>query len=177
MEPGPKRPLGFRLRSRHNRHHWLRLTNHPGRTPGVARCIQIFGQEKFLGAGRRAHVLKCGGGTDNRATGQLVQKRMSTKMPLMLILMDYLAYCEEKDIRCQLDWRPREVNIEADQLTNENFESFSLDNGIHILWENLSFPMITLLSSFAEGFSKRKLEASGAKQVGEKAKCAKTVWG
>jgi hypothetical protein len=100
-------------------------------------------------------VLKCGGGTDNRATGQLVQKRMSTKMPLMLILMDYLAYCEEKDIRCQLDWRPREVNIEADQLTNENFESFSLDNRIHILWENLSFPMITLLSSFAEGFSKR----------------------
>jgi hypothetical protein len=61
-----------------------------------------------------------------------VQKQMSNKLPLMLVLMDYLAYRESIGVRCHLDWRPRDVNIEADQLTNEIFNSFSPENRVHL---------------------------------------------
>ena len=62
------------------------------------------------------------------------------------------------------------MNVEADQLTNEIFEAFSPENGVHLVWENLKFPMINLLANFAENFSKRKLEASEMKQNGERTK-------
>lgn len=39
----------------------------------------------------------------------------------MIILMDSLGYCEEVGIRCDLDWRPRDVNVEADELANGIF--------------------------------------------------------
>ena len=42
------------------------------------------------GSAKGSHLLRCGGGTDNKATGQLVQKRLSAKWPVMIILM---AFC------------------------------------------------------------------------------------
>lgn len=93
-------------------------------------------------APRSAHLLRCGGGTDNRSTGQLVKRRLSTKWPVMILLMDCLAYCEEIGVRCELDWRPRDANVEADQLTNSDFSAFSIERRIKVEWEDLSFPMV-----------------------------------
>jgi hypothetical protein len=70
---------------------------------------------------RAAHVLHCGGGTDNKAAESLSRKGLSTKFPLMIVLMEYLAICERKRMRVQLEWRPRESNVEADDLTNLEF--------------------------------------------------------
>ena len=69
------------------------------------------------------------------------------------------------------------MNVEADQLTNEIFEAFSPENGVHLVWENLKFPMINLLANFAESLSKRRLEASEMRQDGERAKFMKSTSG
>lgn len=66
------------------------------------------------------------------------------------------GFCEEKGIRCQLDWRPRETNIEADQLTDKDFSSFDRGRRVDIKWEQLQLPMVDMLMRFAESFSKRK---------------------
>ena len=122
-------------------------------------------------------MLKCGGGTDNRSTGMLVQKRLSTKWPLMIILMDYLAFCETEGIGCRLDWRARDTNVEADELTNGIFKSFDLSRRIKVEWENLSFPMIDLLMRFSESFSKRKIQQMDLGAGKKKPKFTKTTWG
>lgn len=50
---------------------------------------------------RRVACFDFGGGTDNKATGQLVRRRLGTKWPVMVALMDYLGFCEEKSLQCR----------------------------------------------------------------------------
>ena len=59
-------------------------------------------------------------------------------------------------MRCQLEWRPRETNTEADDLTNQVFDKFDLEKRIDISWKQLKFPMINLLMGFTESFSKKE---------------------
>eukprot|EP00435_Cladocopium_sp_Y103_P044193 s658_g12.t1 len=123
------------------------------------------------------HLLKCGGGTDNKAASRLVRKRLSTKIPLMIVLMDYLGFCEEQGLHCQLDWRPRDTNIEADQLTNGIFDSFDLSRRLNVTWEQLDFPMISYLMKFAESFSKRKTLDTPPSGGEGREKFIKSSWG
>ena len=126
---------------------------------------------------RAAHVLHCGGGTDNRAAESLSAKGLSTKFPLMIVLMEYLAICECKHMRFQLEWHPRESNVEADDLTNLEFGKFDLQKRINVSWSDLKFPMIELLMKFCEAFSKRKFEIASQQQTGPMQKFTKTKWG
>ena len=59
-------------------------------------------------------------------------------------------------LRCQLDWRPRETNVQADDLTNHKFDQFDPSLRVEASWDSLKFPMIELLMGFAESFKKRK---------------------
>ena len=104
-------------------------------------------------------------------------KKTQHEAAFMIILMDYLAFSEEVGIRCDLDWRPRDVNVEADYLTNQIFNKFEMNKRIQVSWEDLRFPMIDLLMAFTESFSKRKFEAATAKDTGGNAKFQKSEWG
>jgi hypothetical protein len=126
---------------------------------------------------RAAHVLHCGGGTDNKAAESLSVKGLNTKFPLMIVLMEYLAICERKRMRVQLEWRPRESNVEADDLTNLEFGRFDLKRRIDVSWSDLKFPMIEMLMKFTESFSKRKFEMENQPHVGPVQKFTKTKWG
>ena len=52
------------------------------------------------------------------------------KWPLMGILMQFSAYLCSAGSRLRLQWRPREENVEADDITNLRFERFSLCNRV-----------------------------------------------
>ena len=56
----------------------------------------------------------------------------------MLVLMDYLAYCE-------WNWRPGDANVEADDLTNQIYDKFDLNKRQQVSWEDLEFQMMNLL--------------------------------
>ena len=94
----------------------------------------------------------------------------------MILLMDYLGYCEEIGVRCELDWRPRDTNIEADQLTNNDFRAFSMERRIRVEWEDLNFPMVDLLMKHSEAFSKRKHEVLDEVASGKETKFTKSSW-
>jgi hypothetical protein len=56
-------------------------------------------------------------GTDNIANDALTSKRSTTKWPLMLINMQLSSSLAKARLSLDLRWRPREENVEADNLT------------------------------------------------------------
>ena len=139
-------------------------------------ALQVF-NVRSAPSRRASHVLHCGGGTDNKAAESLSAKGLSTKFPLMIVLMEYLAICERKHMRVQLEWRPRESNVEADDLTNLEFGKFDLKKRISVSWSDLKFPMIEMLMKFTESFSKRKFDLENQPHAGPVQKFTKTKWG
>ena len=63
-------------------------------------------------------------GTDNRANEALTLKRATTKWPLMALNMQMSSMLSKACLGLNLEWRPREENTEADDLTNERFNEF-----------------------------------------------------
>ena len=120
-----------------------------------------------------SHIIKCGGGTDNKAASAITHKRFSTKLPLMIFLMEYLGTCEEMGLRCHLDWRPRDTNTEA--VTNYRFDAFDPSRRIRVSWSDMKFPYIQVLMKHSEAFSKRKAADAGMLIPGEKFQ--KSKWG
>ncbi len=62
---------------------------------------------------------------------------MSTKFPLAVILMEIAVVCHRKGIELHLYWLPREQNIEADALSNQDCHLFKPENEIKV--DNLKF--------------------------------------
>jgi|Cyp1metagenome_2_1107374.scaffolds.fasta_scaffold09372_16 hypothetical protein len=50
---------------------------------------------------------------------------MSTKYLLTLLLMELTEELRRKDLRLDLEWVRREDNVDADDLSNENWSNFS----------------------------------------------------
>ena len=76
-------------------------------------------------------------GTDNLANEQLSRKRLSTKLPLRLMLLQHCIKCWDNGLWVDIRWRPRDENVEADDLTNERFDSFRSCNRVQISYQDL----------------------------------------
>eukprot|EP00434_Breviolum_minutum_P010462 symbB.v1.2.009227.t1/scaffold582.1/size184522/13 len=138
-------------------------------------ALKVFDIGKSFQHLAASHIVKCGGGTDNKAASSVTSKRLSTKLPLLIILMEYLGTCEEIGLRCHLDWRPRDTNTEADDLTNGRFEAFQDSRRIQVSWSGLDLPYIQSLMKHSETFSKRRL--SEPLQRLSEGKFQKSKWG
>jgi hypothetical protein len=66
----------------------------------------------------------CGAGTDNLGNRFVVSKLMTTKFPLVIVLMEIAAVLQSKGTHLELHWLPRLQNSEADCLTNQDFTQF-----------------------------------------------------
>ena len=64
------------------------------------------------------------GYTDNKSNEALLRKAMTTKFPSTLLLMETAEELSAKNCELQLQWIRRDLNQLADDLTNENFDSF-----------------------------------------------------
>lgn len=62
--------------------------------------------------------------TDNRGNSCVTARMMTTKYPLVCVLMEIAAQLMHRKDNLSLFWAPREQNIEADALTNEHFHGF-----------------------------------------------------
>ena len=119
------------------------------------------------------------GGTDNRANESLTEKRSTTKWPLMGINMQLSSSLSRSRLSLGLRWRPREENVEADQLTNEDFTGFDESLRIVACWDDLQFGVLDDLVQTRESFV---LEKAKAKELAVRApkvrpkKFDKTPW-
>ena len=115
-----------------------------------------------------------GGTTDNRGNSFASAKLMTTKFPLVVLLMELAAQCHQRNIKLNLHWAPREQNCEADELSEGIFRRFDLKNRVEVKVESLDF--LVLREMMAEGealyeglatlkATKRRLDDAGAPQA------------
>ena len=86
---------------------------------------------------RKTFDLPLAAGTDNQLNESLSSKRSTTKWPLMAVNMQLSSSLARARLSLSLKWRPREQNVEADQLTNENFEGFPEEDRLVISFHEL----------------------------------------
>ena len=60
-------------------------------------------------------------------SANVLTRGITTKFPLVCVLMEMSAQLEQKRARLDLDWVPRELNQEADDLSNLRLDGFSPD--------------------------------------------------
>ncbi|CAE8623280.1 unnamed protein product [Polarella glacialis] len=82
-------------------------------------------------------VTRISAGTDNQANDKLSRKMSSTKMPLGLLLMQLATTLSARRLQLHLDWRPREENQEADDLTNNRYDAFDETKRVNISWNQV----------------------------------------
>ncbi|CAE8624388.1 unnamed protein product [Polarella glacialis] len=74
---------------------------------------------------------------DNQANDFLSKKMSSTRKSLGLILMQLATSLSRRRLQLNLDCRPREDNLEADDLTNGKFEDFAEKHRVNFSWEEV----------------------------------------
>ena len=89
------------------------------------------------------------GFTDSQVATRVASRMSSTSFPLCAVAMELSAQLERRQLRLSLEWSPREVNQEADDLTNEKFGAFHPEHRIAVDLNNL--PWIYLPQAMREG--------------------------
>ena len=141
-------------------------------------AMSAFG---WLGENKRRKSLQVSlvAGTDNRANESLSVKRATTKWPLMAINMQLSALLSKARVSLHLNWRPREENTEADDLTNERFADFDPSLRVAITYGDLQLDVLRALVDAHGAFedSKRMARESKRTDSGIKSKrFDKTPW-
>ncbi len=104
---------------------------------GVLLAILAFGPH--LPADAKAKV-RLQGLTDNSSNTFSVTRLMTTKFPLLAIVMEIAAQSESRNLIADLEWAPRESNEEADALSR------GITNGFNPLYRiDLDIPRLPLL--------------------------------
>ena len=116
--------------------------NDPNRTIAA---LELFGtilaMKLFKKPGRRhtKGVAVVTGSTDNQGNAYAVQKAMSTKFPLTILLMELSEEMREQQVVLDLNWKPREMDQEADDLSNMKTGDFSPEHRLRAGPDTISF--------------------------------------
>jgi hypothetical protein len=131
-------------------------------------CLLLFTPSSSTSMNPRRYLVKISGGTDNQGNGYLIDKYMTTAFPSCCILMQLARACARRGIVLSLNWREREQNQEADDLSNSVFTRFDLRNRVHVSYEDLELSfMNTLLKKGTELYKEVK-EAREQKKEAQK---------
>ena len=128
---------------------------------------------------RRTVALSLCGGTDNQANDSLSTKRSTTKWPLMLINMQLSSALSKARLNLRLRWRPREENVEADRLTNEDFEGFPPSLRVQLSFEDIDLRLVEELWETKLQFDTARQESKDSKKLNDgskKRKFEKSEW-
>ena len=118
---------------------------------------------------RKALDVVLSAGTDNRANEALSAKRSTTRWPLMAVNMQMSSALARARLSLALRWRPREENVEADQLTNEIFTGFDPALRVVLALGDMDLSVLNFLVKSREDFdgarerARLEAKAEGAK--------------
>ena len=101
---------------------------------GTLLCLMLF--KDRISEGRTGSI-SIAGGTDNAGNTFAMNKLMSTKWPLTVLLIEMAEFLRHTSIQLHLRWVPRESNTEADDLTNQKFDAFDKDLRVPVVGADL----------------------------------------
>jgi hypothetical protein len=129
------------------------------------------------GQGEACGFLGMSCGTDNQGNSFLLDRMLTTKYPLGVVLMELAHQMRVRRLALRAHWLPRLQNEEADALTNDDFRHFDPDRRIQVDIEKMSFGVLRGLFETGEAYiselEKAKAAAAKAKAAGETAKDTK----
>ena len=102
-----------------------------------------------VGVNRRLErsVALLAAGTDNLANEQLSRKRLTTKLPLGLLVLQFYTKVYDNSLWIDLRWRPRNENVEADRLRNCDFSDFGEANRVFLQYSQMDLEVIEKLQN------------------------------
>ena len=109
-------------------------------------------------------TLSCG--TDNQGNSHLLDRLMTTKYPLGVVLVELCHQLQLRGAVLRANWLPRLQNEEADALTNEDFRHFDARKRVEV--DLASLPFGVLPARFETG--EKYLEELAAVKADGKAK-------
>ncbi len=105
-------------------------------------------------------LLSLPGFTDNRGNSSALSRLSSTKFPLCCIAMELSVLLERRGMQLDLEWTPREMNTEADRLSNGDSRGFNEALRVHVNVEDMGWEVLDdLLASGAELEARRQAAA------------------
>jgi hypothetical protein len=127
-------------------------------------CVMAFGPPEG------AEGMIClSGDTDNKGNTFIVNRLMTTKFPVNVVLMELCLQLEARRTTLDLQWLPRDDNQEADDLSNFEFSKFDPEKRIHVELASLNFEILPELMDLGEGLYRdieaRKKNAKLAKAI------------
>ena len=132
---------------------WLYLKGEPFRTIAAAELLAVtmavmtFKKEACWRDSEGRFSIS--GFTDNSSNTFVVDKFLSTKFPVSLVLMELAYQLAQLNATLSLSWIPREQNEEADDLTKGRFEKFDPKKKMEIDLEEAGFVAIPVLAEVA----------------------------
>ena len=132
---------------------WLFLKGEPFRTIAAAELLAVT--MAVMTFKKDAHWkdsegrFSISGFTDNASNTFVVDKYLSTKFPVSLVLMELAFQMAKLNATLNLSWIPREQNEEADDLTKDRFEKFDLEKRMEVNLEDAGFSVIPVLAEMA----------------------------
>ena len=125
--------------------------------------LEDFRKADYLG------LLTMSCGTDNLGNTFLLDKLLTTKYPLGVVLMEVAFQCRIRGATLRANWVPRLQNEEADALTNWEFRHFNPSNRIDVKLEELSFGVLDRLfevgDEYIEMLNKLKQDSEREKKA------------
>ena len=125
---------------------------------GVLVGIMLLIPEASMSCGEASGLLTVSCGTDNLGNTFLLDRLLTTKYPLGVVLMEVAHQCRRRNLTLRADWVPRLENQEADDLTNLEFKSFDMANRINVELEQLNFGVLMHLFNVGDEYI-QELEA------------------
>ena len=95
--------------------------------------------------------------TDNLGNQFILQRGMSTKFPLTLLVMEASMMMRQGKFFAQLEWVNRERNQEADDLTNLEFKRFSHEKRVKIEGKDIRWIVLDQLMKSSQQMYQEKL--------------------
>ena len=83
--------------------------------------------------------------TDNQGNQAVIRRCLTTRFPLCLVLMELSTWLEDLDMELDLQWRRRNENEEADNLTNGKFEKFNPSRRVSLCMSTFPWKVIPVL--------------------------------
>ena len=113
--------------------------------------------------GETAGVMSLSCGTDNQGNTHLLDRMLTTKYPLGVVLMELAHQMRRRNLVLRAHWLPRLENEEADALTNLDFQHFTMNKRVDVDIEKLGFAVMDKLFRLGDDYL-AKLEAEKAKR-------------
>ena len=111
----------------------------------------LFAPSAMDGA-RRRFGIRVSSWTDSQVATAAAAKGLSASYPLCLVQMELSAQMESRRAILEPEWAPREVNQEADALTNEVFGQFAPDFRISATMDSLPWVIFPRLVDESRNF-------------------------